>query len=129
MPTTDTITDTITGTIKDAAYITIGLGVLGFQRAQVRRHELAKQLETPFKTFETQIAEGRKTVTESRRTVAELAEHLESYAAPVRTQMAEQLDAIEAALPQQVQELVKQARQVAHQTEETFRSRLGLAAA
>jgi len=129
MPTTDTITDTIAGTIKDAAYITIGLGVLGFQRAQVRRHELAKQLDAPLKTFETQIAEGRKTMIESRRTVAELAEHLESYAAPVRTQVTEQLDAIEAALPHQVQELVKQARQVAHHTEETFRSRLGLAAA
>lgn len=31
--------------IKEAAYIAVGLGVLGFQRAQVQRVELTKQLE------------------------------------------------------------------------------------
>ncbi len=30
---------------KDAAYIAVGFGVLGFQRAQVRRRELLKRLE------------------------------------------------------------------------------------
>ena len=28
--------------LKDAAYVALGLGVLGWQRAQVRRRELAK---------------------------------------------------------------------------------------
>jgi len=28
--------------VKDAAYIAVGLGVMGWQRAQVRRRELAK---------------------------------------------------------------------------------------
>lgn len=28
---------------RDAAYVAVGLGVLGIQRAQVRRHELAKR--------------------------------------------------------------------------------------
>ena len=28
-------------TLKDAAYVTIGLGVIGFQKAQVRRQELS----------------------------------------------------------------------------------------
>ena len=31
--------------LKDGAYVAIGLGVLGFQRAQVQRVELTKQLE------------------------------------------------------------------------------------
>jgi hypothetical protein len=31
--------------LKDGVYVAIGLGVLGFQRAQVRRVELTKQLE------------------------------------------------------------------------------------
>ena len=30
---------------QDAAYVAIGLGVIGFQRAQVRRRELISQLE------------------------------------------------------------------------------------
>jgi len=31
---------------RDTAYVVVGLGVLGFQRAQVQRVELTKQLET-----------------------------------------------------------------------------------
>ena len=37
--------------LKDAAYIAVGLAVLGFQRAQVRRVELAKQLDAQMSTF------------------------------------------------------------------------------
>jgi predicted nucleic acid-binding Zn-ribbon protein len=32
--------------VKEAAYVAVGLGVLGFQKAQVRRVELMKQVET-----------------------------------------------------------------------------------
>ncbi|HEY1633727.1 MAG TPA: hypothetical protein VGF64_03135 [Acidimicrobiales bacterium] len=30
---------------KDAAYVAVGFGVLGFQRAQVRRREVLKRLD------------------------------------------------------------------------------------
>ncbi len=40
----DTVSD-ITKTVKDAAYVAVGFGVLAFQRAQVRRRELEQQLE------------------------------------------------------------------------------------
>jgi hypothetical protein len=33
-------------TARDAVYVAVGLGVLGFQRAQVRRRELQHHLET-----------------------------------------------------------------------------------
>jgi hypothetical protein len=33
-----------TNSVKDVAYVTVGLGVLGFQRAQVRRRELERAL-------------------------------------------------------------------------------------
>lgn len=36
--------DDVSKTARDAAYVAIGLGVLGFQRAQVRRRELMNQL-------------------------------------------------------------------------------------
>src|SRR4029077_10437060 len=67
----------VTDTIKDAAYVTIGLGVLGFQKAQVRRVELTKQFEEQVKALEGQVAEGRKVATD-------LAAQIEGIVAPVR---------------------------------------------
>lgn len=37
--------DDLTDTLKDAAYVSVGLGVLAFQRLQVRRQELTKLVE------------------------------------------------------------------------------------
>jgi len=36
--------DDVTNTVKDAAYVSVGLGVIAFQRLQVRRNELSKAL-------------------------------------------------------------------------------------
>lgn len=36
--------DDVTAVVKDAAYVSVGLGVIAFQRLQVRRNELAKNL-------------------------------------------------------------------------------------
>jgi hypothetical protein len=49
----------VTKTLKDAAYVAVGLGVIGFQRAQVRRVELAKQFEGQRKEIEAQLADVR----------------------------------------------------------------------
>src|SRR5690606_20687489 len=37
--------DEITHVVKDAAYVSVGLGILAFQRIQVRRNELKKALD------------------------------------------------------------------------------------
>jgi hypothetical protein len=39
--------DEVTDVLKDAAYVSVGLGVIAFQRIQVRRHELTKALGAP----------------------------------------------------------------------------------
>jgi len=39
----------LTDLARDAAYVTVGLGVLNFQRAQVRRRELERELRWPWK--------------------------------------------------------------------------------
>jgi hypothetical protein len=104
----------VTDTIKDAAYVTIGFGVLGFQKAQVRRHELARQLDT-------QVAEGRKSL-------ASLAGQVDTYVAPVRSQLESSLDAVESTLPPTVSDAVKQARQTLQAQERAVRTRLGLPA-
>ncbi len=40
-------TDDLATAVKDAAYVSVGLGVLAFQRIQVRRNELTKALSSP----------------------------------------------------------------------------------
>ena len=37
--------DDVTNVVKDAAYVSVGLGVIAFQRLQVRRNELTKLLD------------------------------------------------------------------------------------
>lgn len=108
----------VSDTLKDAAYVTVGLGVLGFQKAQVRRVELNKQINEQVKTVETRVADRRKAVA---GTVNGIADQIDGLLAPVRSQIETQLDTIEAALPVQVSGLVKQARTVAHQTEANVR--------
>jgi ABC-type transporter Mla subunit MlaD len=51
-------------TIKDAAYVTVGLGVLAFQRAQVQRVELTKQAREEMGRLGGTLEEGLKTVEE-----------------------------------------------------------------
>jgi hypothetical protein len=36
--------DDVANAVKDAAYVSVGLGVIAFQRLQVRRNELSKSL-------------------------------------------------------------------------------------
>ncbi len=58
LPSVDT--DAITTTAKDAFYVTVGLGVLAYQKAQVRRQEMTKAFNDQFGSgkaqFETQVA-------------------------------------------------------------------------
>ena len=48
----------VTKTVKDAAYVTVGLGVLAFQKAQVARRDLTKQVETQFTQTSEQVKES-----------------------------------------------------------------------
>ncbi len=54
----------VTDTLRDVAYITVGAGVLGFQKAQVRRRELLEEMRARRTSFETQMAEGRRSIDE-----------------------------------------------------------------
>jgi hypothetical protein len=109
----------VADTLKNATYVTIGFGVLGFQKLQVRRHELSKQLSHQWPQVEAQIAEGRKTVTT-------IAAQLDGYVIPVRAQVETGLDNFEAVLPPPVQDLVGQARAALSEQERALRSLLGL---
>jgi predicted nucleic acid-binding Zn-ribbon protein len=69
--------------LKDGAYIAVGLGVLGFQRAQVQRVELTKQIEEQLSQLRS-LPTQAETYAQTARTQAEAA----------RTQLGEQLAAL-----------------------------------
>lgn len=88
--------------MRDAAYAAVGFGVLGFQRAQVRRRELARQLQV----------EGR--LHEARSQLGDLARELDERARPLVSQVVQPLlDDAEARLPPVPRELVSRSRQAA----------------
>ncbi len=60
----------LTKTVKDALYITVGLGVIAFQRAQVQRQELRKQVEERLpEPARELVKQARETAKEARSQV------------------------------------------------------------
>ena len=92
----------VTKTVKDAAYVTVGIGVLAFQKAQVGRRELTKQVETQ--------------LTGTGEQVQRLAKKVEQRIQPV-------LGQLEQTVPAQAKDLVKQARTAAEQLQGQVRNR------
>jgi hypothetical protein len=109
----------LTATLKDAAYVTVGLGVLGFQRTQVRRVELQKQAKEQRRVIQAQLVEASKTV-------RGLAHDLDARIAPVRQQVEGRLETVTGLLPDQARSVVEQAMTASKQTEGQVRSALRL---
>jgi hypothetical protein len=112
MPELKDITEEITKTARDAAYVVVGLGVLGFQRAQVRRQDLQKRFAEPRVQIQDRLGgvrgEVSKRVKEADGAVEHVIGRIESTLLP-----------IEDRLPEPARDLVKQmhtqAREVRHQ--------------
>ena len=92
----------VTKTVKDAAYVTVGLGVLAFQKAQVARRDLTKQVESQ--------------LTQTTSQVKDLSKKVEGRIQPV-------LGQLEQTVPSQAKDLVKQARTAAEQLQGQVRNR------
>jgi DNA anti-recombination protein RmuC len=100
----------LTKTLKDAAYVVVGFGVIAFQKAQVRRRELEKQFAEQSETLRTQLNEA--------------ASEAEKRFEPVAQSIESSLDTLEERLPEQAREVFKQVRTTAKEAGEQFRSRL-----
>jgi ligand-binding sensor domain-containing protein len=85
-------------TLQDAAYITIGLGVIAFQRAQVQRQEIKKQLEA-------QLGEAKGGFSKLSGTVEDRVKALEERFEGVQKQVEASLSEIEANVDKAVDEL------------------------
>jgi ElaB/YqjD/DUF883 family membrane-anchored ribosome-binding protein len=114
---------------KDATYVVIGAGVLGFQKAQVQRHQLAKRLADPRVDLEGRVAAVRSDLGGALRTVdttvdtiavrlEELIERLEAAVAP-----------LEDRLPDQARDVARQAHDQAREARTQIRSLIPKAAA
>ena len=98
--------DKVVAAVRDAAYITIGFGVLAFQQAQVRRREVVQGLAERFDTSKTQMDEMLASV-EAR--IATLDERFDALDAKLDTAVVK----IEERLPEQAAALVGQAHDLA----------------
>ncbi len=119
----------IAAVAKDATYVVIGAGVLGFQQAQVQRQELMKRLAEPKAGIEDRVTTARSdlsgaihsvdlTVEGLMERVEDLIERLEAAVAP-----------LEDRLPGQARDLAKQAHVQAREARSQLRSRIPTAAA
>lgn len=122
----------IPATLKDAAYITIGLSVIGFQKAQVRRVEISKQLDSQVADLRKQLDGSVKTLefglTEAREQFSKAVKDLEVRVQPLleqfETNIATGLDAVEERLPKDAKEIVHNARAAAKDATDTVRARI-----
>jgi hypothetical protein len=121
MPDFKDITDEITKTARDAAYVVVGLGVLGFQRAQVRRQELQKRFTEPRSVVQGHLGEVRGEVTKRVKDVDEAVEQ-------VIGRLEDALVPIEDRLPVPARDLVKQAHAQAREVRQQLRKLISQAA-
>lgn len=109
--------------LKEGAYVAVGLGVLGFQRAQVLRHEWARQLSNRSTTLNSQFeeyAQTARTQAETARTqwaeqLAEYARRLDEALAPARASLAK-------VLSEELPDLAQQLSQASQALEEQLES-------
>jgi len=93
-------TETFTKPAKDAFYVTVGLGVMAFERLQSSQAELCGW-------FESQVADGKA--------------QLEAQTSQIEARVEELLENVQAKLPEQAAELMKQARDAAKTAREQIK--------
>lgn len=104
----------VTRAVQDAFYVGVGLGVIGFQKAQVRRVELTKAVKGRVGSLTGSVDDRVKLVEER---LGALEERIESV-----------LDEVEAKLPDPARDVVGQARGAAREVRQQVRSAVGRAA-
>jgi hypothetical protein len=111
-----TLSKGVTDLARDAAYIAVGLGVLGYQRVQVQRVELQNRLSQDF-SLEERVDDVRQGVAKGFRQIDDLAESAAHF---VETTM----QPIEEKLPAQVTQLTAKAREQAREMRAQVRQRV-----
>jgi uncharacterized protein HemX len=99
---------------RDAAYVAVGLGVLGYQRAQVQRVELKNKLAQDF-SFDERLTDARHEVTKGVKHLDDLVESaarfLETSLEPVGEQLPPTITKVTSKAFDQAREVRNQIRQ------------------
>ena len=111
-----TLSKGLTDLARDAAYVAVGLGVLGYQRVQVQRVELQNRLSEDF-SLEERVDDVRQGVAKGFRQIDDLAESAAHF---VETT----LQPIEERLPAPVTQLTTRAREQAREVRAQIRQRV-----
>jgi hypothetical protein len=119
MPDIDT--DAVTGAIKDAGYVTVGLVVLTAQKAQVRRQELKKSLAA-------QVGDGRSQVAEIVEGIEAGLASLDNRLVAIETKVDSAVDALEKRLPARAGDVLGQVHEVAKVARQQVRNLIAPAA-
>ena len=107
----------ISDNLRDAAYIAIGMGVIGFQRAQTRREDLRKQFAAQKAQFETRGADVVKLVSDAIK-------EADARISPVVDALEAQVDTVVDRLPAQAKGLIEPAHQASKDARQQFRARV-----
>lgn len=118
----------ISQTLKDAAYVGIGFGVITFQRAQVQRQEIKKQLESQLGEAKGGFSKLSETVEDRVKLLEERLEgvqgQLEAVLAEVEGNLDKALDELATRLPEPARDALATARAAGRDVASQLRSRV-----
>jgi chaperonin cofactor prefoldin len=137
--------------LKEGVYMAVGLGLIGFQRAQVQRVELTKQLEAQWEQLSTQLGTLAKAIPSDRGQLPDVSQQLtdagkaieeqlesartqladrartwDARMQPARKQLDERIDRLEEYLPAGARNVVQTVRAAAATPEQVLRNAVGL---
>ena len=103
----------IANVAKDATYVVIGAGVLGFQQAQVQRRELMAKLQDPSSNLSDRVTAARGDLNEAVKNVDAKVEELMDRAEELIERVEAVFAPFEDRLPTQARDIAKQAHEQA----------------
>ena len=105
-----TLSKGVTDLARDAAYVAVGLGVLGFQRAQVQRVELQKDFSLDQHLGDVR-SELRKGITQLDDLLETASQFIESSLQPLEEQLPDSIHQLTTKAFEQAREVRSQIRQ------------------
>ena len=106
--------------VRDAAYVTVGFGVLALQQAQVRRREMVRSIATRFGTSKTQVDQMLS------KFEAQFAK-LDTHVVAMETKIDAAVEKFEDRLPHQAAAVVGQAHGLVKAARKQVRDLVGVA--
>lgn len=110
------VTTDLAAKARDAAYVAVGLGVLGFQRMQVQRHNLVQRLGADFDPGGAGSGAGQEhldaAAADLRRAVAAGVRQADRWIEEMLAVLGANLQPVEEQLPQSVRDLVVKGRKL-----------------